>query len=96
MTRLIDAEKMDCVTKSIPNNVDPESYIQGMEYILNKLDNQPTIEAKILRHGYWIGKPVAGYSDVKCSICGNVLLNNNGKFKYCPYCGNIMEKKSGD
>lgn len=44
-----------------------------------------------VRHGKWIGKPIAGYSTVRCSECGDVFLENNGKWEYCPNCGCKMD-----
>jgi hypothetical protein len=42
------------------------------------------------KYGYWIGRPIAGYCDVKCSVCGHVFSNNSGRWKYCPECGSKM------
>ena len=53
------------------------------------IDNAPTVDA--IKHGYWKGKPIAGYSDVGCSECGGVFLENNGKWNYCPNCGARMD-----
>ena len=44
-----------------------------------------------IKHGYWKGKPIAGYSDVRCSECGDVFLENSGKWNYCPNCGARMD-----
>jgi len=43
------------------------------------------------KKGKWIGKPIAGYSKVRCSVCNEVFLNNTGKWKFCPNCGAEME-----
>ena len=45
-----------------------------------------------VRHGKWIGKPIAGYSTVKCSECGDVFLENDGRWNYCPKCGCKMDE----
>ena len=45
-----------------------------------------------VKHGYWKGKPLAGYSTVKCSACGSAFMENNGKWKYCPDCGAKMDE----
>ena len=37
--------------------------------------------------GHWIGKPLAGYCNVRCSVCETVFLANSGKWKFCPECG---------
>ena len=39
------------------------------------------------RIGRWIGKPIAGYSTIKCSCCGSTFLENAGRWNYCPNCG---------
>ena len=49
-----------------------------------------------VKHGHWIGKPIAGYCTVRCSVCGEVLLANDGRFPYCPWCGAKMDGKSND
>lgn len=54
------------------------------------------VDAEPIRHGKWIGKPIGGYSDVKCNACGNVFLENNGKWKYCPNCGAKMDEVNND
>lgn len=42
------------------------------------------------RKGTWIGKPIAGYCTVRCSVCGDVFLENSGKWNFCPNCGADM------
>ena len=64
----------------------------GLTEIILDIDEAPTIEAEPVRHGRWIGKPIAGYSTVRCSACGDVFLENNGKWKYCPHCGAKMDE----
>lgn len=49
-----------------------------------------------LKHGYWKGKPIAGYSTVRCSECGDVFLENTGKWNYCPNCGAQMRERRED
>lgn len=41
-------------------------------------------------HGKWIGKPIAGYCNIRCSECEEIYYNN-GKWKYCPNCGARMD-----
>ena len=41
-------------------------------------------------HGHWEGKPIAGYSTVRCSECGEVFMENRGKWNFCPNCGAYM------
>lgn len=42
--RLIDADAFDVILTVIPDDVDMESYIRGMDYILDKIDNMQTIK----------------------------------------------------
>lgn len=39
------------------------------------------------RTGHWIGRPIAGYCDVRCSECKSVFSSNSGKWNFCPECG---------
>ena len=92
MSRLIDAEKLDLVSyQGIPNGY-KDSFDSGVLYAMNLMDDQPTIDAAPVVHGHWIGKPLAGYSTVKCSACGSAFMENNGKWKYCPDCGAKMDE----
>ena len=45
-----------------------------------------------VKHGHWEGKPIAGYSTVRCSKCGDVFMENSGKWNYCPNCGAKMDE----
>mgnify|MGYP003307989018 CR=1 FL=1 len=60
--------------------------------VCNYLKDFPEVEAEHKKHGHWIGKPIAGYSTVKCSHCHNIFLENKGTWKYCPECGARMEE----
>lgn len=53
------------------------------------LAQQPAIEER--RHGHWIGKPIAGYSMVRCSVCF-AFANNIERWNYCPRCGAKMDE----
>lgn len=62
---------------------DDASFRDYVNELLNK-------DVDTVKHGRWIGKPIAGYATVRCSECGDVLLENDGRFPYCPYCGAKM------
>ena len=93
--RLIDADtlekhKYDNIEKVTPN----ESAIwqQGWNDAIDAIMNYAlTVDAEPVRHGHWKGKPIAGYSDVRCSNCGDVFMENTGKWNYCPNCGARMD-----
>lgn len=86
--RLIDADWLK-------NKATPRDRNGITEFITTVLfgliDRAPTIDAEPVRHGKWIGKPIAGYCTVRCSVCGDVLLMNDGKYRYCPNCGARMD-----
>lgn len=45
--RLIDADIFEVVGTKIPEGMDPESYMAGMDFVLNKIDDAPTIEPEV-------------------------------------------------
>ncbi len=86
--RLIDAEETE--TKLLE---EAKKYRNGMElglvravYVIR--DDVSVVEG---RHGYWIGKPLAGYCTVRCSYCRVSFEGNSGRWKYCPNCGAKMD-----
>ncbi len=76
----------------------PNAEYKGKYDTVNAYDivNCPTVEAEPIRHGHWIGKPIAGYSTVRCSACRSVFSENNGKWNYCPNCGCQMDEVNND
>lgn len=56
----------------------------------------PAADVALVRHGRWIGAPLCGNDNCKCSECGswhNIHANLRGKImqKYCPNCGARMD-----
>ena len=43
------------------------------------------------KNGYWIGRPIAGYTTVRCSVCTEMFFENKGRWNFCPNCGAKME-----
>ena len=56
-----------------------------LRMIKTLLDLAPTIKER--KKGKWIGKPIAGYCTVRCSVCKDVFSENNGRWNFCPTCG---------
>ena len=54
--------------------------------------NVPSVDAKEVVHAKWLGKPLGGYSTVRCSNCNMTFKENSGRWKYCPECGAKMEE----
>lgn len=62
------------------------------------IKKQPTIEVEPVKHGRWIGAPLCGNDNCRCSECGswhNIHANLRGeiKQKYCPNCGAKMKSE---
>lgn len=95
--RLIDADTFEVVITKIPDGMDTESYVAGMDFVLNKIDDAPTIEerktGKWIEDGIWTDMYTADEIPIfKCSVCENEVLGTGG-FDYCPNCGAKMEKE---
>ena len=65
----------------------PESIRKGLKPLLDKISNTPAAEVKEVIHAKWLGKPLGGYSTVRCSNCNITFKENSGRWKYCPECG---------
>lgn len=78
-------------------------YIAGFSYelVIKILDNIPTVNVAPVVHGRWIGAPLCGNDNCRCSECGswhNIHANLRGEImqKYCPYCGAKMDGGDSD
>lgn len=62
---------------------------------LDEIEAIPTADVVEVKHGYWKGKPIAGFCTVGCSVCGMAFSENSGRWLYCPNCGAKMDLKEG-
>ena len=87
--RLIDADAL--LSKYISGNIltAQTDYAQGARDIIEDILDAPTIEPE-QKKGKWIGKPIAGYATVRCSVCKDVFRENTGRWNFCPNCGAEM------
>lgn len=85
LIRLIDAEEL----KHILNNSKYYGTKIGNAFA-DMITECKTIEAR--KKGKWIGKPIAGYCTVQCSVCKNMFRENNGRWNFCPDCGADMRE----
>ena len=95
--RLIDADKLINIlndNQAIYDNELKGTYYDGvgdgLEAAIVCVEHAPTIEER--KHGHWVGKPIAGYANVRCSVCGMVFRQNTGRWKSCPECTAIMDE----
>lgn len=71
-------------------NIDYELAKDEYEKLQKDLANAPIVLLPERKKGRWNGKPILGYSTVRCSICNEVFLENDGTWNYCPNCGANM------
>lgn len=62
---------------------------------IERIKKAPAVDAEPVQHGRWIGRPLCGNDDCRCSNCGyweNVHASIRGEItqKYCPNCGARM------
>lgn len=62
----------------------------------NRIEALPTEDVAPVVHGRWIGAPLCGNDNCRCSACGswhNIHANLRGEImqKYCPNCGAKMD-----
>ena len=67
---------------------------------LQSISDMPAADVVPVRHGRWIGKPICGNDNCRCSECGSwhhIHANLRGEVmqKYCPNCGAQMDEKDG-
>ena len=92
--RLIDADKAKAELLRMVGDIHGwgeffDGIRSGYQSAADKLDTMPTVEER--KHGYWKGKPLAGYCTVRCSYCRVSFEGNSGRWKYCPECGAKMD-----
>ena len=66
-------------------------WVTMCEAILRAVKDMSAADVQEVKHGRWIGKPIAGYANIRCSACGDVVIESTGKWKYCPNCGARMD-----
>lgn len=86
--RLIDADKFECFGYDRRGNEFDsltEAYDQGVLFVLEKIDEAPTINAQEIEHGHYYE---ADDGKQHCSRCGAYKI---GYKRFCSYCGAKME-----
>lgn len=90
---LADSTLMGMTKKEIIEQLrTAEHNVEVMTETLNQqAENFKKLLAEERKHGHWIGKPIAGYSMVRCSVCF-AFANNIERWNYCPNCGAKMDE----
>lgn len=89
MPRYIDAERFNHFDydddRGIEFDSPKEAYTQGVEFVLNAIDETPTADVQEVKHGHFYE-----FDDGKqhCSSCGAYKI---GYKRFCSYCGARMD-----
>ena len=90
--KLINSLKEDYKTLGKGYGFD-DMYVRGYGEAISNMEDEPEITEGIFR-GHWIGQPISGYADCKCSVCGaicNVHVSAGiPTQRYCYRCGAKM------
>lgn len=96
--RLIDADKFEAVLICGTEGHE-DTFDDGICYMLNRIDEAPTIDAEPVKHGHWIDRPTGRYGKMQswCSVCGEHsgiggIVSNRHKPR-CPNCGAKMDEE---
>ena len=88
--RLIDADEFEVVTVQGKS----DDFVEGAQYVLEMIDNMPTIDAEPVVHAKW---GHLGGNEWCCTACEEVIHTEgsweNPTKKYCYECGAKMDAK---
>nr|DAU77480.1 MAG TPA: zinc-ribbon domain protein [Caudoviricetes sp.] len=101
MAEYIDREAAISLIKKYGNDaIDGGRYsldtVDACIELANRVKALPTEDVAPVVHGRWIGAPLCGNDNCRCSGCGswhNIHANLRGEImqKYCPNCGAKMD-----
>ena len=77
-------------------NVDRDELLKALAYDRGQYEKGYEDAKAERKRGEWIGKPIAGYCTVRCSVCKDVFRENNGRWNFCPTCGAEMREEEAD
>lgn len=96
--RLIDADNFNNFDydedRGIEFDSPREAYIQGVEYVLNGIDESPTVDATAVIHGKWTHTSwrKGEEYEYKCSECKRYKIFKKKSAKLPNYCANCGAK----
>lgn len=91
MTRPIDADEMLKRLESWNTDDDMDKALYN--FTLNRIIEQPTVDAEPVIHGKWDYVTVVDEGFWRCSNCGtpSEALGVKYLYRYCPFCGAKMD-----
>ena len=94
--RLIDADKLiSSLGWLVESGMTGNKTKAVIKLAIQTADGQPTVDAELVKHGWWVNK---GFEPLRCSVCGITVDAINGvpwaikSFNYCPHCGAKMDE----
>lgn len=95
LIRELKDEIKECGDAHISDRPIAYGTILGLKGALSYAKALPSADVAEVKHGYWKGKPIAGFCTVRCSVCGMAFSENSGRWLYCPNCGAKMDLEEG-
>lgn len=90
MSKIISTRHFETFGFLIPREYDNDSFCAGIDYILQKIDEEPALEIHGNVRGAWEYSP-DGYPF--CSVCGDSPWDNGAeKGNFCSNCGADMRE----
>lgn len=89
--RPIDAEKFEILSWKATDNQDyNDGFDDGVTFVMEKIDNAPTIDVMPVVHGHWIDN---GDETVRCCWCATWFpKTRKSQLLFCGYCGAKMDE----
>lgn len=87
--RLVDADALEAYSTTCPENDDVESFMDGVQDVLEHIDAMPTIHAQPIRFAY-LKKSGLFSGRGECSLCGVGYPYPRSSYtvlNYCSKCG---------
>lgn len=97
MSKLIDADALKSAIERYLEKILSHKFLPIVKNAVREVGNdmifaidvQQTIDAVPVVHGHWITDEDG---DSCCSVCGDQLSGELNPFKYCPFCGALMDE----
>lgn len=92
--RIIDADLFE-VVYAVGKQTGNEDFVDGMTFVLEKIDNAPTLDLQTVQHGRWL-RMLHENQEPYCSVCHKTapFFTGYGYFTpaCCPSCGAKLDR----